>query len=103
MDERPIEQMTLRDLFGSSDRLVRELTEHLEQSFLPRMRAAAEAVRSYNQAAERDEIPDSTVRSRIAALLASDDFSQHLFDRLERHLAAIDEGAKRAVSTRDPR
>ncbi|HTI50812.1 MAG TPA: hypothetical protein VL475_07670 [Planctomycetaceae bacterium] len=103
MDERPIEQLTLRELFGGSERLVRELTEHLEQSFLPRLRAADDLVRSYNKPAERNEIPDTTVRSRIAALLGSDDFSQRLFTRLERHLTAIDDGAKRAVSQRDVR
>jgi hypothetical protein len=103
VDDRPIEQLTLRELFGGSERLVRELTEHLEQSFLPKLHAAVDVVQSHSRAAERDEIPDSSVRSRMAALLASDDFSQKLFDRLDRHLTAIDDGAKRAVSQRDTR
>jgi hypothetical protein len=100
VDERPVEQLTLRELFSNAEWLVRESTEHLEQSFLPRIRAVEELVRSYAKAPERNEIADSTVRSRMAALLGSDDFSQTLFSRLERHLQAIEQGAERAVEQR---
>jgi hypothetical protein len=101
LDERPIEQLTLRELFGNTEWLVRELNEHLEQSFLPRVRTVIEVVSSFDKPAERDEIADSTVRSRMAALLASDDYSQKLISRLEQHFSAIDEKARRAVEQRD--
>lgn len=101
MDERPIEQLTLRDLFGNAEWLVRETIEHLERSFLPRIQSTEDVVRSYNIPSERQEVPDSTVRSRTAALLASDDYSQRMFSRLERHLAAIDERAMRALQQRE--
>lgn len=101
MDQRPIEQLTLRDLLSNAEWLVRETIQHLEQSFLPRARTAEDLVRSYNIPAERREISDSTVRSRMAALLGSDDYSQTMFSRLEQHLAAIDERAQRAIQQRD--
>jgi hypothetical protein len=101
VDERPIEQLTLRDLFGNSEWLIRELSEHLEQSFLPRIRAVDQLVQSHSRPAERNEIPDSTVRSRVAAMLASDDFSQKLFSKLEAHLTAIDERSQRAVQQQE--
>lgn len=100
MAERPIEQMTLRDLFGDAEWLLRELDEHLEQAFRPRVRAVEEVVRSHATPAERDEIPDSTVRSRMAALISSDDFSQQRISRLERLLHAIEEGGQRAILQR---
>jgi hypothetical protein len=100
MDDRPVEQLTLRELFSHSEVLARELSEHLEQSFLPRYRAVEDLVRSYDHAAERKEISDTSVRSRMATLLASDDFSQTLLSQLERYLKAIDDGARRAIRHR---
>ena len=100
MSERPIEQLTLRELFTDAEMLCRELTEHLEQSFLPRIRAVEQVVRNHNKREEREEIADATVRSRTAALLGSDDFSQQLFSRLEGYLAAIHDRAGRAVNDR---
>lgn len=101
MDERPIDQLTLRDLFGNTEWLVRELGEHLEQSFLPKIRAVEQMVQSHAKPAEMEETPDSTVRSRVAAMLGSDDYSQKLFSQLESHLAAIDERARQAVQQRE--
>jgi hypothetical protein len=100
VDDRPIEQLTLRELFGNAESLLRELNEHLEQAFRPRIRAVDEVVRSFANPADRDEIADSTVRSRMAALIGSDDFSQTLISRLERLLRAIEEGGQRAALQR---
>ena len=100
MDNRPIEQLTLREKFSDVEYLVRELTEHLEQSFLPRIRSVEEIVRPDSRAADRGDVPDSTVRSRMTALLGSDDFAQTLFSRLECYLKAIQEGARKAIHER---
>lgn len=100
MDDRPIEQLTLRELFGNAEWLLRELNEHLEQAFRPRIRAVDDVVRSFANPADRDEIADSTVRSRMAALIGSDDYSQKLISRLERLLHAIEEGGQRAALQR---
>jgi hypothetical protein len=100
VDERPAEQLTLRERFTSAEWLIRELLEHLEQNFLPKSRAVEELVRSHARADERREFADTTVRTRVAALLASDDFSQTLLNKLERLLTAIDEGAHQAITER---
>ena len=98
VDNRPIEQLTLREMFSDVEFVVRELTEHLEQSFRPRIRAVEEVVRA--DSPDRKDAPDSTVRSRMAALLGSDDFTQTLFSRLECYLKAIQEGARKAIHER---
>lgn len=100
MDNRPIEQLTLREKFSDVEFLVRELTEHLEQSFVPRAKAVEELVKPDLRPADRDAIPDSTVRSRMTVLLGSDDFTQTLFSRLECYLKAIQEGARKAIHER---
>lgn len=80
-----------------AEQLVRELSEHLSQSFLPRLHAVTELVQSYQNAAERDEIPDSTVRSAVAVLIKSDDFTQSLIQKLDPYLSSIQRGVEQVM------
>jgi hypothetical protein len=98
MAERPIDQLTLRDLFTNAEWLIRDLTEHLQQSFHPKSQALDELVRSYLVPDERDAIADTAVRTQAAALLDSDDYSQTLIEKLDRYLTAIDERSHAAIS-----
>ncbi|MFN0053416.1 MAG: hypothetical protein ACKV0T_14630 [Planctomycetales bacterium] len=97
MIDRPIEQLTLRELFTNTEWLMRELSEHLEQSYAPRARSAQESVRSFDRAEERSEIPDATIRAGMSLLLRSDEFSQQLFTRLGDHLTAIEKKSELAL------
>lgn len=97
MAERPIEQLTLRDMFTDAEWLLRDLLAHLNQSFRPKARALNELVRSYHVPEERDAVPDTAVRSNAAALLGSDDYSRILFEKLDRYLSAINERAEGAI------
>jgi len=99
MAERPVEQLTLRDMFTNAEWLVRDLGAHLNQAFRPKSRALIELV-EIRVTEERDAIPDSTVRSNMAAILSSDDYSQTLFQKLDRYLAAIDERAEGAITAK---
>ena len=96
--ERPIEQLTLRELFTNAELLIRELSEHLQQSFQPTLRALEQVVGSYAERETRHSILDSSVRSQVASLLNSDDYSQKLFSRLNELLSAIDERSLRAIT-----
>ncbi len=100
MAERPIEQLTLRDMFTQAEWVLRDLSAHLNQSFRPKARAVLEVVRSYQVPEERDSIPDGTVRTQVAALLGSDDYSQKLFQKLDEYLNAIEERAADAVNAK---
>ncbi len=98
MAERPIDQLTLRELFTNTEWLIRDLSEHLQQSFRPKSQALDELVRSYQVPEERDAIADSAVRTHAAAVLSSDDYSQNLIEKLDRYLEAIDERSHAAIS-----
>ncbi len=98
MAERPIDQMTLREMFTNAESLLRDLVEHLDKSFHPKLRILAESVRSYNIPDERDEIHDSTIRTHVSTLLGSDDYSQAFFQKLDRYLQAIAERSQLAIS-----
>src|SRR5262245_22434955 len=100
MPERPIEQLSLRDLFTNAEWLIRDLTEHLKQSFHPKAQALDELVRSYSIPEEREAIADTAVRTHAAALLNSDDYSQNLIEKLDRHLTAIDDRSQAAITAK---
>jgi len=98
MAERPIEELTLREMFTNSESLVRDLIEHLSKSFHPKSRALGELVRSFNVPAERDVIPDSSIRTHVSTLLASDEYSQAIFQKLNRYLQAIEDRSHVAIN-----
>lgn len=100
MAERPIEQLTLRDMFTQAEWVLRDLSAHLNQSFRPKSRAVLELTRSFQIPEELGSLPDSTVRTQVAALLGSDDYSQKLFQKLDDYLNAIEERAAAAVNAK---
>ena len=100
MPERPIAQLTLRDIFSETEWLIRELNEHLKQSFHPKARALGEMVRSYKVPDERNQIADNAVRIQAAAVIASDDYSQTLIQKLDRYLTAVEERSQEALSSK---
>src|SRR4029077_9076813 len=100
MADGPIDELTLRDMFSNAEWLIRDLTEHLKQSFQPHSQALDVLVRSYRNAEERDAIADTAVRTHAAALLESDDYSQKLMQKLDRYLIAIEERSQAAIGAK---
>lgn len=98
MAERSIEQLTLREMFTNAELLVRDLVEHLNKSFHPKSLALGELVRSYNVPEERDAISDGAIRTQVSTVLSSDDYSQALFQKLDRYLQAIEDRSQAAIS-----
>jgi hypothetical protein len=100
MAERPIEQLTLREMFTNAESLIRDLKDHLQKSFHPKSRAVEQVVRSYNIPSERDAIPDSTIRHHVAEMLGSDDYSESLIKKLDQYLEAIESRSREAISSK---
>ena len=96
MAERPVAQLTLRELFTNAERLAREIIEHLEQGFIPKIHNLDRLVRAQEEGA--DEVLDVTVRNTAAAALSSDEFSQKLLARMNEYLVAIDNAIERQVN-----
>lgn len=80
-----ISQLPLRDKFTSAERLTRELIDHLEQGFLPRI----QQVRRVCRKDESDGVTDKTVRHECSRLIESDKFTQKLTDELQALLDGI--------------
>ena len=100
MAERPIDQLSLLDMFSNAEWLIRDLTEHVRQSFHTKARALDDLVRSDKTPAEREAITDTAVRTHVADLLKSDEYSQSLIEKLDRYLTAIDDRSHDALSGR---
>ena len=98
MDERSPDSLPMRELFTQSERLNRELIEHIEQAFMPRVNDLERLVRGFGNAAERTSISDVAIRNAAAAVIKSDAFAQTLYRKLQEHVQAIHEGTRSILS-----
>lgn len=91
MVERSIKQMTLREMLIEAERLTRELTEHLDQSFLPKCHELSRLVRPINgEPPDIRALEDVTVRTQAARILDTENFTESIFSKLSEVCTAID-------------
>lgn len=90
MSERSPDNLTLREKLIEAERLVRELTDHLERGFVPKAHLTRRTARRANEPENQDEVKDVTIRSSAEELLQSDEYSRQLCERNIRFLAAIE-------------
>jgi len=81
--------MTLRQKLTEADKLTRELTDHLERGFVPKVHNLRRVTR-HGSEVENESITDLTVRSTADLVLDSAAFTTELVKGLEQFLAAID-------------
>ena len=95
--ERPIEQQTLREMLTNSERLARELIEHLEQGFLPKVQRLNELLH-VPEDAEGGMVRDVTIRTQATTVLETDQFSQEMIEKMEQYLAALDNAITKHIN-----
>lgn len=99
MAERPISQLTLREMLSEAERLTRELTEHLDQSFIPKCHELSRLVRPINgEPPDIRALEDVTVRTQAARILETENFTEAVFEKLANHSQAIDSAVHRIMS-----
>lgn len=81
--------MTLRQKLMEADKLTRELMDHLERGFVPKVHTLRRVTR-HGSEVENESITDLTVRSTADLVLDSAAFTAELSKGLEQFLAAID-------------
>lgn len=94
MSDRPLDNLTLREKLIEAERLLRELTDHLERGFIPKAHLTRRTARRANEPDNQDEVKDVTIRSSSQELIRSDDYSRQLCERNIRMLAAIEQDVK---------
>lgn len=96
MAERPLKEMPLRDLFVHAEHQVRDLAEHLDLNFLPKLYSLDELVHPKEGTSDARDI---TVRNRATEVLESDKFTQQMLQKIHDCLNAIDEALRRRAES----
>lgn len=96
-----LEAMPLRDRVREAEQLVRELADHLERGFLPKIHEVRRLTR-HTGSGDAESIMDSTVRTTVDAALSSHEYSLELVRKLDRFLISIDREFQQLVSSGMP-
>jgi hypothetical protein len=91
MVERSVQSLTLREQLGEAQRLIRELAEHLDQSFIPKCLDLTRLVRPINgEPPDIRALEDVTVRTQAARILETETFTDKVFEELSEYCKAIE-------------
>ena len=96
MRARPIQRWTLRELINGSERVCREITEHLNTNYIPALREVARLLKPHKH--RKVEVSDKTVVNAIMKLEKSESYATDLVNQLEEILTAVHSHAEREVS-----
>jgi hypothetical protein len=88
--DHSIEGMTLQDKVKNSELLVREMIEHLELGFLPKLKNLQKISRVSNNLSQLEEIADLTIRNHVVQVLESEQFTESLFEKLSLLTSALE-------------
>lgn len=84
---KTLDEMSLRDRVVAAIRLNRELIEHLDQGFAPKVHQLRRMTRPPKPGEEMTS--DKTVHSQAAAVLESDHFAVGVYQQLIAHCESI--------------
>jgi hypothetical protein len=99
MVERSIQSLTLRELLVEAEHLCREVSEHLDQSFIPKCLELTRLVRPINgEPPDVRALEDVTLRTQAARILETDTFTERVFQQLSEYCQAIESAAGKIAS-----
>lgn len=93
-----IDQLTLREKLRDAARITRELIEHLELGFVPKVHELRKLSRQHDPASGLPPVADVTIRSYVSGVLESDRFTAGLNDSLENYLHSIRKDVSDVIS-----
>lgn len=86
---RSPDSLTLREQLSDTERLNREIMDHLERAFIPQSHELRRVTRLSGEDAPSSQLADVTLRSQVDHLLKSDDYTQKMTDNLKAYLTSI--------------
>lgn len=93
-----IDHLTLREKLRDAARGARELVEHLELGFVPKVHELRKLSRQHDAASGVPPVADVTIRGYVSAVLESDQFTVRLNDSLENYLNSIQKDVSDVIS-----
>ncbi|NQV23989.1 MAG: hypothetical protein HQ518_06435 [Rhodopirellula sp.] len=95
----PLKDVPLHSVCREAERLTHELIDHFEQNLVPRTRDVHELVKPDSPfSADGTGVLDVTVRSQVAKLLESQEFTEQLFIKTRQHLEKIDQSINQSIA-----
>ena len=94
----PIDHLTMREKLRDAARGARELIEHLEQGFVPKVHDLRKLSRQHDPTSDQQPVADVTIRNHVSAVLESEQFTARLNDVLENYLHGIQKDVSDVVS-----
>jgi hypothetical protein len=99
MPERPIRSLTLSDMLVEAEHLSRELTEHLDQAFIPKCLELTRLVRPINgEPPDIRALEDVTIRTQAARILETETFTEKVFEQLSEYCKGIESAVSKIAS-----
>jgi len=96
---RSLEGMTLRDKCREANRVVRELIDHLDQGFLPKVQAMQKLARGREAKFDPSQIRDVTIRTHAASILEAENYTAKLDEEAKQLFTAIAREVEQVVNT----
>ena len=94
MSNYRLESMTLREKYKAADVIVRELIEHIELGFLPKVRQLERLVEPQESSGvyrlPENSATDRTIRDEVGVVLESELFTDDVVEQLRALLESID-------------
>ncbi len=94
----PIDQLTLREKLRDAEHVLRELAEHLELGFIPKVHELKKLSRQHDPSSGAQPVADVTIRSYVSGVIESDRFTGGLVESLEKYLNAIEKDVSEVVN-----
>lgn len=84
-----LDNLTLREKLRNVEKLTRELSDHLEKGFIPKLHALRRLSRRGSDPDQRESVSDIAVRESVSTVLKSDAYARELSDNTRRYLRSI--------------
>lgn len=85
LDDDRMDQLSLKDRLKKAQYLARELSEHLTQSYLPRLGDLRLVTKEFDP----KEVSDQRIFDSATAVLDAEEFTEALYGKLNRYLESI--------------
>lgn len=91
LDENP-ENLPLAERISKAEHFARELAEHLQLAFLPKL----SQLRASSKKTDPEEVTDQTMYDQMAAVVSAEEYASNLYTRLTKYLESIQKDAVKA-------
>ena len=93
--ERPVSQQTLREQFTHAEQLTKELVDHLEHNFLPKIHDLKKLVQT--ELKGEAVVEDITMRNHASTVLESARFADEISDKMTAYFTSINQSVARII------